>query len=254
LKHSSQRKRTTADRPDSFHHLLNMYAISATAAGVSVLAMANSAQSEIVYTPTNIVLGAPYKLDLNSDGITDFYLTQSHYQNTFSYWRDRVSPLRRNEVFGNAATSGASALRAGVQIGPSKLFSPGKRLMDEVEIGRSSQYLIKGPWANNGKGFKNRFLGVKFFVDGKVHFGWARLTVKFDHQFPPSATLTGYAYETIPGKAIIAGATKGPDEAEPISLNRPTPEPATLGMLALGAPGLSIWRREDSVAATPERD
>ena len=27
----------------------------------------------------------------------------------------------------------------------------------------------------------------------------------------------------------------------------PTPEPATLGLLAMGAPGLSIWRREDAV-------
>ena len=63
-----------------------------------------------------------------------------------------------------------------------------------------------------------------------------------------SATLTGYAYETIPGKAIIAGATKGPDDAEPTaSLKAPTPAPATLGMLALGAPGLSIWRREESM-------
>ena len=230
-----------------------MYAISATAAGVSVLAMANSAQSKIVYTPTNVVLGAPYKLDLNSDGITDFYLTQSHHQNTFSYWRDRVSPLRRNEVFGNAATSGASALRAGVQIGPSKLFSPGKRLMDEVEIGRSSQYVFKGPWANNGKGFKNRFLGVKFFVDGKVHFGWARLTVKFDHQFPPSATLTGYAYETIPGKLIKAGQTKGAEEGfgNGASFMR-SPEKSqllSLGALAMGAPGLSIWRRESAGSA-----
>jgi hypothetical protein len=67
------------------------------------------------------------------------------------------------------------------------------------------------------------------------------------------ALLTGYAYETIPGKTIIAGATKGPDDAEPAtSLNTSTPEPATLGVLALGAPGLSIWRREESVAATFE--
>jgi hypothetical protein len=51
----------------------------------------------------------------------------------------------------------------------------------------------------------------------------------------------------------IAGATKGPDEAEPTaSLKTRTPEPATLGVLALGAPGLSIWKREESVAATPE--
>jgi hypothetical protein len=64
---------------------------------------------------------------------------------------------------------------------------------------------------------------------------------------PITATLTGYAYETIPGKLIIAGATKGPDDAEPAaSLNTPIPIPATLGPLAMGAPGLSIWRRKET--------
>jgi len=45
-----------------------------------------------------------------------------------------------------------------------------------------------------------------------------------------------------------AGATKGPKEAEqpaPTSLKTHAPEPATLSALALGAPGLAIWRRED---------
>ena len=66
------------------------------------------------------------------------------------------------------------------------------------------------------------------------------------------AILTGYAYETIPGRAIIAGKTKGRDDAEPTaSLNKRIPEPATLGALALGAPGLAIWRREEAVTAAP---
>jgi hypothetical protein len=41
-----------------------------------------------------------------------------------------------------------------------------------------------------------------------------------------TATLTGYAYETIPNKPIIAGKIEGPDEI--------TVEPATLGHLAAG--------------------
>jgi len=71
---------------------------------------------------------------------------------------------------------------------------------------------------------------------------------------PFKAELTGYAYETIPNKAIIAGKTNGPDDIsieEPgAALTAPTPGPATLGALALGARGLSIWRREEPVAAT----
>lgn len=41
-----------------------------------------------------------------------------------------------------------------------------------------------------------------------------------------NAVLTGYAYETIANKAIIAGKTKGPDVI--------TIQPDTLGQLALG--------------------
>ena len=81
------------------------------------------------------------------------------------------------------------------------------------------------------------------------------------------ATLTGYAYETIPNRPIIAGKTKGkmndkeaspdllsPDDRGPAaSLTNPipdTPQPATLGLLAMGSPALSIWRRKESVGAT----
>jgi hypothetical protein len=108
-----------------------------------------------------------------------------------------------------------------------------------------------GPWANGGKGAKNRYLGLKFMIKGKVHFGWARVTVKFIGHHAVSGTLTGYAYETIPNKAIITGKKIESDEIDnsaeqpnPGSLSLPTSEPGTLGLLAMGGPGLSIWRRE----------
>ena len=109
---------------------------------------------------------------------------------------------------------------------------------------------IYGLWRN----VANRYLGLKFKINGKTHYGWARLSVKASKMpYEITAVLTGYAYETIPGKAIIAGATKGSDDAEPAaSINMPAP--AALGALAMGAPGLSIWRREESVAATSERN
>ena len=109
------------------------------------------------------------------------------------------------------------------------------------------------PWANGGKGLKNRYLGLRFVIKGKIHFGWARLNVR-DYGHHITATLTGYAYETIPNKPIIAGMTKGTHdssiEAPNVSLTAPTREPATLGMLALGAPSLAIWRREELVGVT----
>ncbi len=78
------------------------------------------------------------------------------------------------------------------------------------------------------------------------------LTVRAQIRTGITALLTGYAYETIPNKSIIAGKTHGADDAEqpaPASLTIPAEKPATLCWLALGAPGLSIWKREGSPEA-----
>jgi len=69
--------------------------------------------------------------------------------------------------------------------------------------------------------------------------------------YPYKVSLTGYAYETIVNKAIITGETKGPDDGTvgqpaPAALSAPMPPPVTLGLLALGSPTLSVWRRRDS--------
>ncbi len=77
-------------------------------------------------------------------------------------------------------------------------------------------------------GSRRAYLGLKFFVKGKPHFGWARLTVHGTH-VSEKATLTGYAYETIPNKPIITGQTKGPDVI--------TLDPGSLGRLAQGSAG-----------------
>jgi hypothetical protein len=72
-------------------------------------------------------------------------------------------------------------------------------------------------------------LGLKFVIHGKVHYGWARFSVTLGHhrQYDDvSGTLTGYAYETIPNKPIIAGQITGPDVI--------TVQPETLGELAHG--------------------
>ena len=92
---------------------------------------------------------------------------------------------------------------------------------------------------------------------GETHYGWARLSVQVQLPLTITATLTGYAYETIPNTSINAGQV-GPNDTniesnsiEPphASLTARAPQPATLGILALGAPVLSVWRRERSVDA-----
>jgi hypothetical protein len=89
----------------------------------------------------------------------------------------------------------------------------------------------QGAWVN----IKDRYLGFAFKIGEKIHFGWARLSTQH-FCYECTAVIQGYAYETIPGKPIVAGDEGNVTEA---SL-----EPAGLGMLALGAPGVSLWRRE----------
>ena len=133
-------------------------------------------------------------------------------------------------------------LLAGVSIGPAITFAKqgiaimGERLINET----TSQF--NAPWANSGKGAKNRYLGLKFVIKGKVHYGWARLTVTPTGQKVFVETLTGYAYETIPNKPIITGKTKGPDLT--------TGSPARLGHLAAGASAIPAWRVRHTAATT----
>src|SRR5271167_317755 len=70
----------TANLPESVHHQLSMYALAAGAAGVSVLALARPAEAKIVYTPAHIGIGrgGQVGIDLNHDGITDFYIQNSN--------------------------------------------------------------------------------------------------------------------------------------------------------------------------------
>ena len=149
-------------------------------------------------------------------------------------------------------THRATALGAGVRVGPKRRFSYAKKLMavDYYADGTGGSGTCAGPWNN----VKNRYLGLKFSIKGETHFGWARLTVTCTTMFgnhTVTGVLTGYAYETIPNKAIITGKTKGPesrDEEEGAVLTVPTPEGVTLGTLAVGAPGLSIWRRKETLS------
>jgi len=250
----SSRPRKVTNLSDSTTRQLNTYALAASAAGVGVLALTQPVGAKIVYTPAHHVINAnqTYRLDLNHDGTSDFEL--KNVFNTFSgnsagYLRI-LPQTSANEVWAAARAPGcgseelcAAALPKGKSVGPKGSFRqdyPDGELMtaSDVVSGHS------GSWLN-----VTRYLGLKFVIKGKTHYGWARLAVSAQ-RFVVTATLTGYAYETIPGKAIIAAATKGPDDAEPTAtFSSHTPEPATLSALALGAPGLSIWRRKESAAA-----
>jgi hypothetical protein len=246
--------RTPRQLSESLFHQFNQYALTATAAGVASLALAQPADAKIVYTSAHVNIPRPTRfrsvqitLDLNHDGLGDFFFSNffgGSAPNSYAFFDARPDRLG-NRVLGKNGL--ASALPAGMQVRFNNTTSTAGMAGWRTQAGHSTTFA--GQWANGGKGVKDRYLGLRFLIGGQVHYGWARLNVSFKNgEF--SGLLTGYAYETIPNKAIITGKTKGTEEegveqVSPTSLTTPTREPATLGLLALGSPGLSIWRREE---------
>jgi hypothetical protein len=227
--------RIPAQLSESLHRQLNMYALAAGAAGVGILALPQPADARIVYTPTHQVIrfGHPYLLDVNHDGTSDFSMAVHTCQNS------TICPSRALEIlpakgagshnliaaygFSTYGFSLAEALKGGSKI-PGKGFSfYGGAML----AGSRFRVVYKGNWFN----VRDHYLGLSFLINGKKHYGWARMNVRTTkHPFTVTGTLTGYAYETIPNKPIIAGKTHGEDEA-------------TLGRLAQGASGVSNGRK-----------
>jgi hypothetical protein len=248
--HRLSRNRTTpSNLSQSTQRRLNSYALAASAAGAGALALALPAEAKIIYTPTHHVIkqGSTYALDVNHDGTTDFTLNDK-YKGTSSgfYATLSAAPATGNGLEGwTGFEPWAFALKPGAAIGPRHYF-PGKVLVFAQSLAGSLSYA--GSWVN----VKNRYAGLQFMIKGKIHFGWARFSVQIVNRSSITATLTGYAYETIPGKPINAGQTKGSDEA---AIGQPTPashpiathKVPTLGLLALGSPGLSLWRRRQAI-------
>jgi len=233
---SSKSRKQTQLNSNTEKKLLG-YAALAGASGVGILALVQPAEAEVVFTPAHQIISGfngPFLLDLNGDGIADFSFG-TYFSSTL------ISGKATLQVYGIAKTNQilgerrhhiafASALPPGVEVGPNAKFAASNTLMGGATF-RAGHTSYFGPWAPRGGQRKDRFVGLKFVIDGQIHFGWARFNVRIR---PPNkgtldAVLTGYAYETDVNTPIETGQTSGPESAEA--------RPGTLGQLALGAAG-----------------
>jgi len=217
---------------------LDMYALAASAAGVGVLALAQPSEAKVAYTKAHEVIGqnGVYNLDLNHDGTVDFLIQEWDLGGWSSDNALLADPPLGNGVLANKHDI-AAALQLGAAIGPQQVFvnseNNGAVMVSITHFTTGGTSYVHGYWAN----VRNRYLGLKFQIDGQTHYGWARLSVQ-RQQFHLTATLTGYAYETVPNTEIKAGQTDGPaDDSSPRSSS------LSLGALALGAEGVPARRQ-----------
>jgi hypothetical protein len=234
-----------AKRPrlsDILNRHVTAYVVAAGAAGVTVAAMAASAetpQGPIVFTPANVSLGGlgstHFNIDLNHDGIPDFRLemTNTRWVSSGGGGNGARGSFWEIPYGGNGAMP--RPLAKGGLIGTSGGFDSRDRLAWGRSVNHSGHggYSSGGPWA---KSAANSYLGVRFLIDGETHYGWVRMTVSAS----PSnigATVTGYAYNTVANQPLRAG--EGAKKPTGAGLH-----PASLGALSLGAVGIALWRKQ----------
>lgn len=212
-----------------------LYALAAGAAA----ACAPGAQAKVVFTPNNTVLHSRHHIDidLNNDGKTDFRLIASSFKNPSSYF---IAELGMTAAPGNSVDDlgvtsykrhWALALTKGAEIGPGAKFLR-YGLVELSNVGIFSEGYFKN--------VSNRFLGVRFLINGAPHYGWIgfrQVTLVDDHG-DITATLAGWAYEAESNTPIRAG-DKGAEESAALR----SVEPTSLELLAAGNVAMADWRR-----------
>jgi hypothetical protein len=234
MKPFSQPPRTPFRLSDSLHHQLNMYALAASAAGVSVLTLTQPAAAKIIYNPNKIEVAQPACVFLNParESTAPFCFVADFTAPLYSFWGDRVTVglVTSNAGFVIAGHRSAAALKWGATVGPKDQFQN----TSYGSLATSGPY-FGGTSKHHRGGFqfgRPAYLGISFPIDGQKHYGWARITIhreKFSTGYYLWGVISGYAYETIPNKPILAGKTHSENDA-------------TLGRLAQGASGISAWR------------
>lgn len=246
----ARRSREAIHLSEPLHRQLSLYALSAGTAGVSALALAQPAKAQIVYTPAHEIIGRNERMliDFNHDGTADVTIREV-------FWSlDTNGLFPGNSLQGKTTPGGAIELgpfndfaanvKHGVRIGE---FSPFRYSFAAIfQVTSFGTYYGGSSWSEFTP---NGFLGVRFRIRGEDHYGWVRMSIRlYPIKHSIEALMTGYAYETQPNTPIRAGDTGQNDSGDgPTSQLTfpPQPEanqPLTLGVLALGAKGISVWR------------
>ena len=212
--HAHPRKRES--RRKRIERKLAAYAVAAGAATAATGQEATAAIVHVDLDPDVQVEFDVFPLDLNKDGVDDFEI--QHGILSAPPWSSSYMVGLVQGVNGSVVGSSSSSWRYASKLAASSTVGPQQEFQPHGAMGSMSySYSTWGSWPGEGKGFA----GVRFDINGEPHYGWIRMTVD-DFMVP---TIHDYAYET--------------DPDTPVHI----PEPCSLGMLALGAAGVTAMRK-----------
>jgi hypothetical protein len=217
---------------------LTIYGLGAAAAGVSVLALTEPAEAQIVYTPAHETINSGQKLliDLNHDGIADLALREMKCSLSSGFPGNslKAGPLAGAGIERRKLEPlEAAALSAGSEISGSQVFNNAGAGM--VIFTNYGDYYA-GYWGAAG----TAYLGIRFSIDEETHYGWVRVKVTYNPSRKDIAALvSGYAYQTQANTPITAGDT-GSSRSDAageklISSESATKPGRSLGELAAGS-------------------
>jgi hypothetical protein len=207
---------------DTFNKNWLSYA-AAGVAGIGILGPAPPARAGTIYTSAytsgpGLITGFE-PVSIANNGVNNLIFVNSRF---FTGGAGSGGNASVQAYPGNRVEIGP--LNEGAVIGPGAKFgSVGILALGFKEYGTPGT--LWGPWVN----VTDKFLGLQLTINGQTDYGWAELSVT-TNGFVPFLYVDEYAYNSVPGQAIAAGA------------GAVTPEPGTLGLLALGAAGLALWR------------
>jgi hypothetical protein len=224
MKNSTQEKKKLAVRLVGY----------AAAAGAMV-ALAPSANAQVVWSDIQdetIHLNNSFSLDLNNDGYTDFnfrligskYSTSSWSNGSSTrYYSGRMygsayiinpnSYSNFNSWIANSWSYRPYAFSAGGYIYNASYWNhntyataygrlaSGNARYSRASFGGTSTY---STYLNGAFRFSDQFIGVRFNIDGELHYGWVRAQLIN----PNNLNIKDWAYQTLPNTGIIAGGVE----------------------------------------------
>jgi hypothetical protein len=205
-----------------------------------LLATAMPAGASVVYTDMGsgytLAVYEDYYIDADSDGNKDF---QIHYdEGSLSYTMPlRTNPSHNNEplvAYGyldeNYPLDFAEAFYNGEEIGTNEQWVDYSGI-DYYGISTPDGSIVLGEWQDMPD--YTAYSGFKFYstLDEDWHYGWVLMEIDWENN--SETTLYGYAWETDPNTAIIAGDT-----------GSPVPVPAAVWLMGSGLVSLVGIRRK----------
>ncbi len=161
----------------------------------------------VIYTDidpdfTNYNSGNSYELDLNNDQIVDFSIGRAWDGYDNKEWLGIASTPQAE----NGILSVAPWYVHPVPLPSGKIISKGGYRNGEF-YNKDGTFTLGDCFANEPDCFYDwqvkgdKYLGLRFYINGKRHFGWARLEIINSTNW----IVKDYAYNAIPNNGILAG-------------------------------------------------